>query len=166
MSTSVQANSSVEDRLRALEDRLAIYQLVCGYGYAVDGLNAEAVGVCFSEDAVYAVGDFATFEGRDEIAAITSNPTHLGLVHGGCAHMSTLPYVLVDGDRATATCHTMVPVHADGGFVIARLSASRLELERERDGQWRIVRRQNWLLDGNPEGPALLARLNDGQGSP
>ena len=35
---------SVEARLQALEDRLAIFQVICGYGYAVDGLNAEAVG--------------------------------------------------------------------------------------------------------------------------
>ncbi len=48
------------------------------------------------------------------------------------------------------------------GFFIGRLSASRIELVREADGKWRIVHRQNYMLDGQPEGPALLGRLNDG----
>ena len=33
--------ASVEERLQRLEDQIAIYQTVCGYGYAVDGLNVE-----------------------------------------------------------------------------------------------------------------------------
>jgi hypothetical protein len=41
---SAKSQDSVEERLRSVEDRLTIYQVVCGNGYAVDGLNAEAVG--------------------------------------------------------------------------------------------------------------------------
>ena len=37
------ANGSVEQRLQALEDQIAIYQVICGYGYAVDGLNYDGV---------------------------------------------------------------------------------------------------------------------------
>lgn len=153
---------SVEDRLLALEDRLAIYQVVCGYGYSVDGCNAESVGDFYVEDGVYAVGDRPAWVGRDAIAGITGEAGHLTLVHAGCAHMSTLPFVVIDGDRAVATCHTMVPMHGENGFFIARLSASRIELARQPDGQWRIVHRQNYLLDGKPEGPTLLARLKEG----
>jgi len=152
---------SVEERLRALEDRQAIYQAVCGYGYAVDGCNAEAVGSFYTEDGVYAVGDVGAFEGRDAVMAIADRPTHRALVAAGCAHMSTLPYVVIDGDRAIATCHTMVPMHGESGFTIGRLSASRIELAREADGQWRIVLRQNYMLNGDSAGPAMLARIND-----
>lgn len=154
--------SAIEKRLRALEDRLAIYQTVCGYGYAMDGCNADAVGSFYAEDGVYAVQDVGAFEGRDAVAAITRRPTHLGLVASGCAHISTLPYVVIDGDRAVATCHTMVPSHNENGFFIARLSASRIELERQADGSWLIKHRQNFMLDGAPEGPAMLARLKEG----
>ena len=154
--------ASLERRLRAVEDRLAIYQLICGYGYAMDGCNSEAVGSCYTEDGVYALGDMGAFEGREQIAAITGDPGHLGLVSNGCAHMATLPYVVIDGDAAVATCHTMVPMHGENGFFIGRLSASRMELGRQQDGTWKIVHRQNYLLDGNPSGPELLARLNDG----
>jgi ketosteroid isomerase-like protein len=153
--------ASVEDRLQALEDRQAIYQVVCGYGYSVDGCNAESVGDRYTENGVYAVGDMPSWVGREAVAGITVSASHLKLVGAGCAHMSTLPFVVIDGDRAVATCHTMVPMHGENGFFIARLSASRIELVREADGAWRIVHRQNYMLDGKPEGPALLGRLNE-----
>lgn len=156
-----QAGKSVEDRLRALEDRQAIYQTVCGYGYAVDGLNAAAVGSCYVDDGVYAVGDIGAFQGREAIEAITRDPGHLAYVAAGCAHMSSLPYVVIDGDRAVATCHTMVNMHGDNGFFIGRLSASRIELARQADGAWKIVHRQNYMLNGDPAGSALLGRLTE-----
>lgn len=156
------AIAAIEQRLRALEDRLAIYQAICGYGYAVDGCNAEAVADLHTEDGIYEVGDVGGFHGREAIAAITRLPQHLDLVQNGCAHWSSLPFVVIEGDRAVATCHTMVPVRSENGFVIARLSASRIELTRDHDGVWRIARRANVLLDGDPSGPALLARLHEG----
>jgi hypothetical protein len=156
------ANTSVENRLRAIEDRLAIYQVICGYGYAVDGLNADVVGNSYQQDGVYAVGDIGSFEGRDRIAAITRDPGHLAYVKAGCAHMSTLPYLMIEGDRAVATCHTMVAMHGKDGFFIGRLSASRLELARQPDGRWQIVHRQNYMLDGNSRGSQLLGRLREG----
>lgn len=152
----------INRRLQALEDRLAIYQLVCGYGYAVDGCNAAAVGSLYSENGVYAVGDAGAFEGRERIAGITAAPGHLGRVAAGCAHISTLPYVVIDGDRASATCHTLVVMNGKGGFYIDRLSASRLELSRRPDGGWQIDHRQNHLLTGESAGPELLARLMEG----
>jgi ketosteroid isomerase-like protein len=154
--------ASVEERLQRLEDQIAIYQTICGYGYAVDGCNAEALGEIYAEDGVYAVADTGRFEGRAGVQAITTMPAHLALVGGGAAHMSTLPYVVIDGDRAVATCHTMVPQHGEDGFFIGRLSASRIELERKPEGGWHIKHRQNYMLQGDKSGPALLARLMDG----
>ena len=153
---------SVEDRLRILEDRQAIYQVVCGYGYAVDGLNAAAVGACYTDDGIYAVGDIGKMEGRATIEAITRDPGHLAYVAAGCAHISTLPYVLIDGDRAVATCHTMVNMHGENGFFIGRLSASRIDLERQPDDSWKIVHRQNYMLNGDPAASRLLGRLTEG----
>ncbi len=154
--------SSIEARLRRLEDQLAIYQVINGYGYAVDGMNAAAVGSCYVEDGIYAVGDMGAFEGRERIEAITRDPGHVAYVKAGCAHMSTVPHVVIDADQAVATCHTMVAMHGDDGFFIGRLSASRLQLARQSDGGWKIVHRQNYMLDGDPAGPALLGRLKEG----
>lgn len=153
---------SIEDRLRALEDRQAIYQVICGYGYAVDGLNAEAVGSFYVDEGIYAVGDIGEMKGRETIEAITREPGHLGYVAAGCAHISTLPYVVIDGDRAVATCHTMVNMHGENGFFIGRLSASRIQLARQAGGGWKIVHRQNYMLNGDPAGSKLLGRLKEG----
>ncbi len=152
---------TIEQRLLELEDREAIRQVICGYGYAVDGLNAEAVGSCYVDDGIYAVGDIGAYKGREAIEAITRDSGHLGLVAGGTAHMSTPPYIVIEGDRAVATCHTMVPKHEETGFILWRLSASRINLARQEDGTWKIVHRQNWMLDGNPAGPAMLGRLKE-----
>jgi uncharacterized protein (TIGR02246 family) len=155
-------NDSIDARLRELEDQLAIYQVVNGYGYAVDGLNADAVGACYTDDGIYAVGDIGEMKGRETIEAITRDPGHLAYVGAGCAHMSTVPHVLIEGDEAIATCHTMVAMHNDQGFFIGRLSASRLRLARQGDGAWKIVHRQNYMLDGNPAASQLLGRLKEG----
>jgi SnoaL-like domain len=101
---------AIEQRLQELEDRETIRQVVCGYGYAVDGLNARAVGECYVDDGVYAVGDIGKLEGRETIEAITRDPGHLAYVGAGCAHIATSPYIVLDGDRAVATCHTMVNI--------------------------------------------------------
>jgi len=155
-------HSTIEARLQRLEDQLAIYQVINGYGYAVDGLNAAAVGACYTDDGVYAVGDIGEMKGRETIEAITRDPGHLAYVGAGCAHMSTVPHVLLEGDKAIATCHTMVAMHGDDGFFIGRLSASRLELARQSDGAWKIVHRQNNMLNGDPAGSRLLGRLKEG----
>ena len=156
---------SLEERLRAVEDHLAICQLVSGYGYAVDGRAKDALGRLYAEDGVYAVADTGSFEGREAIQAIADMDTHVELVRAGCAHVSTNPYVVIEGDRAVATCHTMVVRHGPDGFGIWRLSASRVECGRKAEGGWEIVHRQNRMLDGDPAAPALLAQLMSGPGT-
>lgn len=152
----------VEQRLQQIEDHLAIYQVINGYGYAVDGLNTRAVGECYVDDGIYAVGDIGEMKGRERIEAITRDPGHLAYVGAGCAHMSTVPHIVIDGDRAIATCHTMVAMHGEQGFFIGRLSASRIQLARQDTGAWKIVHRQNYMLNGDPAGSQLLGRLKEG----
>jgi uncharacterized protein (TIGR02246 family) len=127
----------------------------------VDGLNAAEVGALYAPDGVYAVADIDPYVGREAIAGITRMPGHRALVANGCSHLSSLPHVAIDGDRAAATCYTALLTHNEDGYGIARLSASRLELSRKPDGGWQIDHRQNYLLDGDPAGPAMLARLKE-----
>jgi uncharacterized protein (TIGR02246 family) len=158
-----QDGSSIEERLRAVEDQLAIYQVVARYVYAVDGLNADAVGSCYTEEAVYRVGDLGEYRGREEILGIVTDPGHghIGRVAEGVAHLSLLPHVVIDGDRAVATVHMVMARHGEDGFDVWRLSASRISLARQADGAWRITDRQNHLLDGAPAGPGVLAQVLD-----
>jgi len=154
------ANDS-EARLRRIEDQLAIYQVIAAHPCAVDGRNGDALGDLYVEDGVYAVGDSGRYEGRAAIQAMASSPALDQLVAAGAGHVGTLPYVVIDGDRAVATGHGMLVLHGEDGFKISRLSAARYELERQTDGQWRIVLRTLHLLDGNPSAPAMLGRLTE-----
>jgi hypothetical protein len=156
--------ATLEERLRAIEDRLAIYQIVSGYSYAVDGGNAAVVGSLYAENGVYDIGDLGVREGRQKVAAITREESHMRRVHEGAGHVSTLPYVVIEDDRAVATSHHVILAHRDGQFIVDRLSACRFELSRKPDGDWEIDRRTNRLMNGDGLGPALLARLTEGPG--
>src|SRR5262245_52106471 len=108
MTMSTEKEPTIEQRLQAIEDRLAIYQIISGYGYAVDGCNEAAVGSFYAEDGVYTVADLQERRGRPEVAAITRGEAHLERVREGAGHVSTLPYVVIEGDRAVATCHHVI----------------------------------------------------------
>jgi uncharacterized protein (TIGR02246 family) len=155
-------NVALEARLTKIEDQIAIYQVITGYNYGVDGLNAEAVGSCYTDDGINAVGNGGEVKGREAIEAITRDPNLRKLVAAGSAHMSSVPYIVIEGDRAVATCHTMVAMHREDGYFVGRLKASRLQLARQCDGGWKIVYRQNYALDGNPAASALLGQLQEG----
>jgi ketosteroid isomerase-like protein len=150
---------TIEERLQRLEDHEAIRQVLAGYGYSVDGLNYDSVADFYTENGEYKVDDVLDFQGRDRVASITNDAGHRALVAGGVAHVALPPYIVVDGDQAAATCHTMIPRKCEDGYYIWRLSASRLELVRETDGQWRIASRQTWSQDGGTKGPEMLGDL-------
>ena len=153
------SSKTIEERLQALEDHEAIRQVLSGYGYSVDGLNYDSVADFYAEDGRYLVDDTLDFRGRSAVASITKDAGHRALVAGGVAHIALPPYIVVEGDEASATCHTMIPRKGNDGYYMWRLSASRLELAREADGEWRIAKRQTWSLDGNPRGPEMLGDL-------
>ncbi|MFC5750802.1 nuclear transport factor 2 family protein [Actinomadura rugatobispora] len=141
---------ALERRLREVEDRLAIYQLLMTYGPAADSGSDDVVRALHTEDAEYDSG-LETFHGAAGIAEmIASLPLHRKIMAGGSGHMATLPAVRIDGDRAVALCHGMLQRFdrkADA-FRVWRTTAVRLEFRRTAAG-WRIHRRRNHLMDGS-----------------
>ncbi|MFN5782700.1 MAG: nuclear transport factor 2 family protein, partial [Novosphingobium sp.] len=69
----------IAGRLRLLEDREAIRDLIARYGPLADAGNAEAVAALWHEDGVYAVGGMGEARGREAIAALISGPVHQSL---------------------------------------------------------------------------------------
>ncbi len=153
--------ATTEERLQRLEDQIEIYQVLSAYGYAADSCSNEVLYDIYAPDGVYAVKDLADFVGKKGMDDLMALKPHLELIGGGAAHMSTLPYVKIEGDRAVATCHFMVPKHVEGGYVISRLSASRAELERKPGGGWHITRRTHEQLNGSETARALLGRARE-----
>ena len=142
-------------RLRALEDREAIRDLIARYGPLADTGDAPGVAALWREDGVYAVGGMEESKGRDAIAALIQGPIHQQLMSGGCAHVLSPVSIKIDGDHATASGYSCVFRWTGDVWEAARVSANRWNLARGDEG-WDVVRRDNALLDGNQAAQALL----------
>lgn len=146
--------AGLEQRLRAVEDELAITRLVLSYGPLVDHGDAEGVADLWHPDGTYDV-DTGMCQGRSGIAGMVRSPEHQGLLRQGCAHLLTGPVVSIDGSSAVAVGHSQLVVRGARGFQVLRATAHRWELTRTSTG-WAVVRRTARLLDGRPEARALL----------
>lgn len=143
----------IERRLRVLEDRAAIGELIARYGPAADAGDAEAVSALWATDGTYRFDD--TELDADGIRSLTDLPSHRDYMRRGCAHFLSAPRIEIDGDRAVAVTHSVVLVRAGECWVAERVSANRWEFTRTGDG-WRVQDRRNRLLDGSAEARAVL----------
>jgi ketosteroid isomerase-like protein len=148
---------ALDQRVRELEDRLAIFQLMFSYGPAADSGSARAAAGLWTEDGVYAVGDLAPMKGHAELEKMYEGDSHQGLIKRGSVHLTASPIVTITGDTAVATCYSFVYLHEGDSYRIWRMSSNRWELVRTAGG-WRIARRTNQLLDGSEEARRILAR--------
>jgi SnoaL-like domain len=159
LDTIAQRFEALETRIRELEDRLAIHQLLAGYGPAVDSLNGDAVARLWTEDGRYDTGYGPTgalvLTGAEALAGIVDHPDHLDFIARGCGHVISSPYIVLDGDRATATSYSRVFAHDGGEWRIVRMSANLWRCARTADG-WRVVDRINRPLDGTEPARTLL----------
>jgi ketosteroid isomerase-like protein len=147
---------AVGARLRALEDRTAIVDLIASYGPLADSGDAEGVARLWAEDGVYAVDGFPEARGHAAIAALITGPVHQALMARGCAHVLGCPVIHLDGDRAKARCHSVVLAKSGESWEAVRVAANRWELLRTIAG-WRVTRRENALLDGRDAARVLLS---------
>lgn len=145
----------IEARLRALEDREAIRELIAGYGPLADSGDSEGIAALWTEGGGYGVGGMGTVRGREAIAGLIAGETHRGLMADGCAHLLGPVAIDIDGDRALARGHSVVFRHTENGFEACRVAANRWDLTRV-DGRWLVSHRENALLDGNEAARALL----------
>lgn len=145
-----------EARLRALEDREAIRELIAGYGPLADCGDAAGIAALWTEGGGYGVGGMGTVRGRDAVAGLIGGETHRGLMADGCAHLLGPVAIEIDGDSAVARGHSVVFRHTGTGFEAYRVAANRWDLARV-DGRWLVSHRENALLDGNEAARALLS---------
>jgi len=162
--------ASLEDRIRAIEDRLAIYNLIAGHPPSADtgaGAYAEAV---YTEDGVFDRGPGLTgANGNKALGALLRSDGHRAAIAGGLAHFTGLPHIDLNGDTAVVISYLQiltpnksgesveVPNHgASRGYHIHRVVTNRWELVRT-DAGWKIKRRTIRLVDGS-EGSRQLLR--------
>jgi SnoaL-like domain len=160
-------SAMLEDRLRAVEDKLAIYHLIASHPPAADTGTESYYRDAFMPDGVIDLGT-KTAAGNEAIGAVVRTPAHQGAIAVGLCHFAGLPRVELRGDTAVAISYLQVltpnreaePVELSGhglssGYRIHRLGANRWDLKRTKDG-WKVARRAYRMLDGTAEGPEML----------
>jgi hypothetical protein len=159
---------TVEERLRAIEDRLEIYNLIASHPPSADTGADYFARAVFLEDAVLDLGGDKKAAGNEAIAAVVKTPGHQAAIAGGLAHFAGLPHIAIDGDEAVVTSYLQIlaphpsadpvelPNHGiSKGFRIHRVGANRWELVRTALG-WKIKRRTLRSLDGSEEARKIL----------
>jgi len=158
---------SLEKRLRALEDRLAILDLIASHPPATDSASRERAAAWWCDDGVVDMGEGA--KDHRAMLAILDSAGFKDAQGQGICHFSGLPQIEIDGDKAVATSYLQIlaadpkgepfALAAHGtskGYRVLRLSANRWELVRTRQG-WRIKSR-TWRGMDSPAARALLSR--------
>lgn len=149
--------AALERRLAALEDERAIARLIASYGPLVDAGEAQAVAALWTAEGSYDVGDW-TMSGHDELVAMVNSDAHRGIMARGACHFFGPPVIAVDGDDATATCHSIILLRREsGGYHAWRAGVHLLTLRRTGAG-WRIVTRVARQLDGSGAAFDLVAQ--------
>src|ERR1700687_3939181 len=153
--------STLEDRIRAIEDRLEIYNLIASHPPSAHTAGRDHVAASWVEDGVFDRGEnLSNPRGRNTIADHVLSAGHQAAIAGGLAHFTGLPHVAIGGDTAVDTSYLQilvpqtqgdpvdVPNHGSGkGFRIHRMTANRWELVRSAEG-WKIKHRTLRQLDG------------------
>jgi hypothetical protein len=163
------AAATLEDRIRAIEDRLAIYNLIASHPPTADTGGSDHIAACWVEDGVFDRGEnLSSPRGRDTIAMQVQSADHQAAIAGGLAHFTGLPHIVIDGDTAVVTSYLQilvpqtqgdpveVPNHGSGkGFRVHRMTANRWELVRTAEG-WKFKHRTLRQLDGTEPARKLL----------
>jgi hypothetical protein len=160
MAANQTSKRSLEERLRDVEDRLEILNLVAGHPPGADTGEGEYAASYCIEDVVLQFSEHASpLSGRTQLVTTLQAPAHKGAIEQGVTHFTALPYIEIDGDTAVVTSNLQIltpnpqaePFELSGhgtskGFRVHRLSANRWELVRTPEG-WRIKRRTGRSMD-------------------
>ncbi len=158
-------------RLQAVEDELAIRNLITSYGLAVDCGDADAAAALHTADCVYEVAapgsgrndndrhveDNLLLEGHGAIREMLNGAGHQALMPN-CAHTAGPLRVDVLGDSASAAGYSRL-YHSKGETVkLVRLGFNRWLLRREESG-WRIQRRTSCPIGSDAAQELLKADI-------
>jgi hypothetical protein len=162
-------NRSLEDRIRAIEDHLEIYNLIASHPPSADTGGSDHIAASWVDHGLFDRGEgLSSPRGREAIANQVLSREHQAAIERGLAHFTGLPHVAIDGDSAVVTSYLQilvpqtqgdlvdVPNHGSSrGFRVHRMTANRWELVRTPQG-WKIKRRILRQLDGSQPARKIL----------
>ena len=130
--------TSLEDRIRRLEDRAAIQDLVATYFRATDDDDLATLAQCFTLDARFLATGFAGGEGREGVIVFLQAAR---ATMGQTVHTPNYVHILfADDDHAEGT----VMAHLEIGLAETTVYAAvrYIDSYRREDGAWRIAKRE------------------------
>ncbi len=146
-------------RVRELEDREEIRNVIASYGPAVDRGDSSAAAGLWAVDGTYDVDGYGISAGRAAIKALLDGPHHRQLIAGGAAHLLSPVKLEIVGDDAIAVGYSCVFQWNGEAFNAVRIAANRWTLGRSRSG-WQVTGRTNRLLNGSEAAQAILQIQN------
>lgn len=162
---------TTEQRLRIIEAKLAIYELIASHPPSADSGLAEYTASVYTQDGVFNRGEgLDGAKGVEAIAAFILRPAHEEAIRGGLAHFAGLPLIDLRGNTAVVTSYLLLlQLDKEGapremanhgistGYRIHRVVVNRWELECH-DGRWKIRSRTLLPVDGSDAPRRLLAQ--------
>src|SRR6516165_1552323 len=113
------ANRSLEERVRAIEDRLEIYNVIASHPPSADTGGNAHIAASWVEDGEFDRGETLTSaRGRDAIARQVLSPDHQAAIARGLAHFTGLPHVAISGDTALVTSYLQIVVPQTEGNAV------------------------------------------------
>jgi hypothetical protein len=100
-------SEELERRIRGIEDRLEIQNLLGAHGPTVDAGEATAAASPWVEDGIYETSP-EPLNGAEAIRAMVEGDMHQSFVGDGCAHLQGPAHVTLDGNRAVAIIHSLL----------------------------------------------------------
>lgn len=132
--------TTLDERIRRLEDLDAIHRLFTDYGRHLDAGDVESYAALFTDDGEVLLGPMGRAKGRDAIRELMRKTLH-GRA-GSAFHIISSPAVELDGDRATSeVMWTVIQRDPDGRPKLGMIGRHLDDLVRE-DGTWRFARRR------------------------
>jgi len=146
----------LERRLRALEDREEIRELIARYAYEVDCGEPPDWASVFSADIEMEAGKLGASRGLGEIERRFTRAEHLDAIREGSQHAYSNVVVDLDvtGNEANAWGYACVHTRRDGEWRIYTLGVNHWRLRRE-NGAWKFIARQRREV-GEGEWRALI----------
>jgi len=130
---------SVEARLKQLEDKEQITQLLIDYGRHLDSRDLAAYASLFAADGEW-VGGFGTVKGRSEIKAFMEKSLGTGPNRNKSFHIMSNFAITVKGDTGTAWSRWTFVTPGERGATIAQAGRYDDTFVRE-NGAWKFKKR-------------------------
>jgi uncharacterized protein (TIGR02246 family) len=135
----VETVDALAERLRRLEDLLAIQDLLAEYVRCVDRADFDRYASLFAEDGEVDLSPHGQARGRDAIRTLIAGMTG---PPGGSFRIIGRPEIDLRGDEATAvTLFAVIGRTGEGGPAVTTVGHHHDELRRE-GGRWCFARRR------------------------